>query len=913
MKHGLVNLQKSRHFDPMKSLRNRYANFLCGYTTWIMIVSLLLTASALLISWRMLKTEQSILALYDPESVQMQEYDRYLRQFGEPDDLIVVMEGGHVSERREAVSKLVRSLAAVDTQQIRRIFYKIPLNKFVSLLALQDEDLADLETALKDKRHPLRRLLAVENLEGLFQIIDQEISTGMENPSSATEDPSGFFEWLVQLFSYLAGELPSEIPGGAIDMTNWGALLEGKLDGVDGSGFLTADNGLLHLLFIKPSDISADAQEKIALVRLVRQHIEKLRPLFPRLSIAMTGDPVLTHDEFAISERDMLVASLFALVTTLLIFFLAFRSVVRPLLGFLCLLMGVSISFALAALSIGHLNLISLTFAVILIGLGTQYGIHIIARYEEERAQGTSIGDVVNIILTQTVPSLWMGALTTAAAFFSTLLIDFRGFRELGFIAGCGILVCFSLMSFVLPAFLVWYDRRHVFEAQVHRQLRWRSFLGRSYVNALTRFPSIVLVLALLVALLSVSTYFGSSQIHFDYNLLNLQAEGTEAVTLQKRLYETDVSPRFAIHMAGSREELSDLQNKVLTLPSVEKVESLLTILPQNDESKLKRVQDLSGNLLEHLSLGNRGTSVEGCLSSLKKLDQRMDTLEEKLFTGGFSKAIAATDRLRSSLDVLMTTLGDLPDDTAGRRLNLLQENLIVQIRDFLIGENKRSLMTADDLPDDLRQRFVSPGGTYALYVFPSSDLSSREGLTAFFDDLHSVSDRFTGPPLQMYEALRAMDTGWYQAALYAAIAIFLILLIGFKSWQWALLTMIPLAFGMAWICGMMALFDLPWNIVNLIALPLVLGIGADCGIHLVHRYREQGGRDLSFVLTSTGKAVSVAYADTLTSFLGLALATHQGLASLGQVTIGGIFCCYVAGMLVLPALVAMYNNRAQK
>ena len=131
--------------------------------------------------------------------------------------------------------------------------------------------------------------------------------------------------------------------------------------------------------------------------------------------------PALAHDEFQVSERDMLWATLFALFTTALIFFYAFRSWARPLLGFSCLIFSVILTFGLTTITIGYLNLISLTFAVILIGLGTQYGIHIIARYEEERGRDRSIADTVQILFSKTVPSLLIGALTTAAAFYSTL------------------------------------------------------------------------------------------------------------------------------------------------------------------------------------------------------------------------------------------------------------------------------------------------------------------------------------------------------------------------------------------------------------------------------------------------------------------------------------------------------------
>jgi hopanoid biosynthesis associated RND transporter like protein HpnN len=656
--------------------------------------------------------------------------------------------------------------------------------------------------------------------------------------------------------------------------------------------------------------VSADSIQAIELVKSVRTHINDIAPRYPDMVVGLTGQPALTHDEFDISERDMMWATLFALFTTAVIFLLAFRHVAHPFYGFFCLIASVCLTFGLTTITIGHLNLISLSFAVILIGLGTQYGVHMIARYEEERARGVSITETVQTLISKTVPSLLIGALTTAVAFYATIIIDFRGFRELAFIAGSGVLICFMIMSFGLPAFLIWHDRKRVGRPKRERPLAptLKTGVSKFYVGSVTRFPRLILSGAGLLSILAVFSYveWGPTP-YFDYNLLNLQAKGTEAVRFEKRLLETHVSPRFAIYTAPTHDEIRETEKKLKALPTVGKVESLSTLLPDINEDKVKAVRKIGSKLGDRLAFGNRPSDPGRVKAALSRLQEAFANAEEKLFAGGYVEALNYASEIGTSLDEALKYINALPAEETVRRTNSLQEALGSELSRLFEDESQRTTSFGENLPPSLRERFFSADGTYALYAYPSISIWNREGLRSFIQDIRSVSDRFCGPPLQMHAVLNAMDTGWYRSAIFAAIAIFILFCIDFRSLKWAVMATVPLACGLAWIYGGMALFQLKWNIVNIIALPLVLGIGADCGIHLIHRYREKQKKDVSFVLSSTGKAVTVAYADTLTSFFGLAIASHQGLGSLGQVIIWGIFCCFMAGMVVLPALLAAW------
>ncbi len=897
---------------------SRYARFLARYPGWVMTVLLSLTALSLLVAIEWLQTDHSATAMFAPESQAMQLYKEYTDEFGEPDDLIVVAEHGTRQQRQEFMQLLAHRLEQEPLEKISNILFQIPVRSFATLLFAPDEEVDEIRAWVDDEDHIVNRLLATPNLEGFLGSIADRFEQDLQEESIKT-DPAPFFKDGARLMPAFTETLKSPHAEAGPILLRWGSQIFDKFEEADEKGYLVADGGRLHLMFIKPADATGDTQKARELVDIVRDHIDVLAPEYKEMSVGLTGQPALTYDEFVVSERDMLWATLFALFTTALIFLLAFRNFAHPFYGFSCLVMSVCLTFGLTTVTIGHLNLISLSFAVILIGLGTQYGVHIIARYEEERSRGRSIPEAMEILVRQTVPSLLIGALTTSAAFYATMLIKFRGFRELAFIAGSGVLICFVIMSFALPAFLSWHDRHR--EVKQKQRRGWplapqlRTGVSRFYVGSVTRFPKLLLAGSGLISVLAVFLYLEWGPFpYFDYNLLNLQAKDVESVQFEKRLMETHVSPRFAIYQAHSQNEAKEIIAKLESRPEIGKVESLYTLMPSYTLEKLEKVRYIGHALHSRLSFGNRPTDPAAVVAALKRLQDLFADVEEKLFAGGYVEALHHAGEISASLAEAHQAVASLSEDEGVRRLNRIQESLGNELAEIVKAESERDVGgLGTNIPSSLRDRFLSPNYVYAIYAYPAHSIWNREGLRSFVQALEGISDRFSGPPLQMYEALSAMDSGWYRSALFAAIAIFILFLIDFRSLRWSLIATVPLLCGLTWIYGGMALFNIQWNIVNLIALPLVLGIGADCGIHLIHRYREQQAQDVSFVLSSTGKAVTVAYSDTITSFFGLAIASHQGLASLGRVIIWGIFCCYLAGMIVLPALLAAWPVQAAK
>jgi predicted RND superfamily exporter protein len=204
------------------------------------------------------------------------------------------------------------------------------------------------------------------------------------------------------------------------------------------------------------------------------------------------------------------------------------------------------------------------------------------------------------------------------------------------------------------------------------------------------------------------------------------------------------------------------------------------------------------------------------------------------------------------------------------------------------------------ELPAEIRDRFVSDSGRFLVRVYSRGDIWDMESLQRFVADVESVDGRITGHPIQTYYASRQMQQSYLHSAIYALFAVMIVLVIDFRSIGNSLLAMLPLALGIWLLVGIMGLLDIPFNAANMIVLPLILGIGIDSGVHIVHDYRSQGSK---FRLTnSVAGSIVICSATTMTGFCSMIFASHLGLRSLGQVLVLGLFCSLVSSLLFLPA-----------
>jgi hypothetical protein len=616
-------------------------------------------------------------------------------------------------------------------------------------------------------------------------------------------------------------------------------------------------------------------------------------------------------------------------------------------------------SFGYTTLAIGHLNILSVAFAAILMGLGIDFAIHVLSRYLELRHEGMSLKAALVETSASTGVSIVTGAVTTSLAFFCATLTEFLGVAELGIIAGGGILL-FVIASFtVLPTMLVVADR-------------WTEprklpipFQGNLLRMLTSRHPWLVLGTCIAGGvLIGVGSFDWSGswptpRLAYDHNLLNLQAKGLESVAAQKRIFEASQhSLLYAISLADSAEEVRTLKERFAALPTVHRVEELASRLPPYPPSETKLLVQGYHALLAHLP---------GEPPAPKPADHlAVGTALEEFYEVMRVRTDPVSQRIAENLDRLLDSFSNLSSFAA--QLRFLGEfeyrmsyALLAQLQALEAASNPEPV-DVDDLPAELRARFVSPDGKWLLQIFPKDQVWDMEPLEKFVNDVRSVDPDVTGTPLQNYEAARQIKESYEICAIYALLVILAVLLLDFldkrhvpwvflpplavvlavaailqaKGLSGYLMPMVagytaavfviaflldhtsvwdtcmaiaPPALGLALTLGLLGICHVPLNPANLIILPLILGIGVDNGVHVMHDFHSKPNQ-IYTLSASTMNAIVLCSSTTMVGFGSMMIADHQGLYSLGIVLTIGVASCLAVALVGLPAVLAILSRR---
>jgi hypothetical protein len=678
------------------------------------------------------------------------------------------------------------------------------------------------------------------------------------------------------------------------------------LDAVYGPGLLAPSSNVW--IYLVTAHAPAEELNDAAIVRL-RELVGQIRHEVPGVNADITGEPILEHDEMSQSQADSALASIVSLVLCAMIFVFGYQETGRPLKAVVCLAVGLGYTMGFTTLVVGRLNILTITFVPILIGLAIDFGVHLITRYEEELRHGQPEKIALTRAMVNTGQGILTGAFTTAGAFFAMVLTDFRGIQEMGIICGAGMLLCLFPMMTMLPVLLL-RGRQNVIDRERGEGPERRARLEQLWLQR----PWLVAgVAAILCALALVKAH----NVGFDYDLRNMQSEGLPAVVYEKKLIESaSKSVLFAAVMTDTLQRAVAAEREIASLPAVASVDSVGRYLSGDQSGKLalvraikKEVEDIQfdppDNTVVHLSELNQtlwslqgylGLAIEAAKNEDADIARRIVALRD------------STARLRSLL-----TRGDTTN--VANKLTAFQVALLDDLRETFEAiktQDDQSGLRVEDLPPALRNRFVGRTGKYLLQVYPKEDVWQREHQGEFVRQLRTFDPNVTGTPVQLYEYTKLLKQSYEQAAQYALGAIMTLVFLHFwlisrrlfHSLLSVALALTPVAVGSLWLVGFMGWSDILFNPANIMTLPLVIGIGVTNGIHVLNRYEEE--KSPSILAKSTGKAVLVSGLTTVAGFGSLILAKHQGIASLGYVMSVGVGTCMIAGLTFLPALLTL-------
>jgi len=830
------------------------------------------------------------------------DYRAYRAEFGDQEEIVAVIEAADAEKATRAADALYARLNR-DSGVFREVLYPggLPFFRKNGLLFMPLEEIKQLRNTLTMAAPVLKDLAADPSVQTLFTSLTRQIDGYLVH-----NDPQELKSLTFMLTTLDKGfkAFDGKTSGLSMDSFLKGGGEGGRPSMLENAG----RQQVITMLPIKDQTSFVASERSIKAARAALNEI-LARPEFKGVTGGLTGVPVLEYEEMATSQQDLKIATVLSLTLTVILLLFAFRGLLNVISAMVSLIVGICLSFGFATVAVGHLNILSMVFAIMLIGLGIEYGIQVVLRYQEELKEGATGISAIETSIAANLRSIILAAATTAMAFITFVLTDFKGIAELGIIAAGGVVICVIATFTVLPAMLILLERFRKNGSAA--PIKKFQAVEHPILQVMFGSPKAMIAATLLLSLLCL---YPTIHMRFDYNLMNLQAKGLQSVEYAYKLMRSkENSGYFAVVTASNMDEAIQLTKRLEKLPAVDHVVSLSALVPDQQAAKLSELAALKTVMAEvrpapyeeNLRLMELPTVFENFRDRVAKLSKALEAQGV-----GEAKPVGA---FLTTLDGFFASLEKEKDKNAAGMLRDFQGGMFAELPAKL-AMMKESLeaspVSASDVPEQLRQRFVGKNGKLLLQVSAKKEIFEHQPLAEFVSQVKGVVPNATGEPVMVFESLTILRDSYLKAFGYAFIGIAMILLINFKSIRFAIIGTLPLAAGLLLMVGGMWLFGVSFNSANIIVLPLILGVGIDSAIYIINRYRQGNETPGQVAMSSAGIGVFLNALTILFSFGALMVAHHRGVFSIGAVMSLGMIASVAVFLAFLPALLTVWGKR---
>lgn len=878
---------------------------------WRVLIVALVLLVALGVSSIGLDVSTSRTGLVSDDDPQQKRMNAFFERFGRPDVPLFVVSGGDAAARRTLVDRLQEKLES-EPDLRGRVLGRIGPEDVASVALLAQPELLGAMRGALGRDADVSKLLE-SGVAGWLNALAERILAGLDGDDD-DDGPAGSSEQeaeqavaqLAQLGTLAA--VLEDVLVGRDPLDRFAGQTSFGQRGVDDKGYLVTTDAEHHLVVVY-AEFSSDEG------RVLRPIIERFRELRDEalvgapegLEAHLTGLPALSVDELEIVQAGLISSSIAATLGIFGLCLALFRSFRQTVVALLPLLPGIVATLAAVHLLYGHLNLITSSFVAVLLGLGIDFSVHLVSRRNEEIRKGASEASAILLALQRTGPGIATGAIVTAAAFLTNATTEFTAYGELGIVTAIGLLAIMAITLVLIPPLLV------VGRGSAQPKLPPEP-PGIGVLLVLVRRAKLPLVvLGVLGAVAGAATL---QRIDFNARYFDFLPQSTESAKgLAVLEYDELASPVFAAITAESVEEARTKAERLRALPNVAGVQTPSDLLPPLDDSKLAALRSgLSGSEPNFAKLAALELSGVQLAKASGAVASALEDVKFELKAAGQSTE-SVTSALTAFRSLTKTAAG--LDEVGKARVAALHAGVVAIAEPAWRTASAvaaRGHYTAQDLPPLFAERFVAEDGEgLAIYAVPAGSFWEVEVADAFAADVRSVDEDAVGLAMVHVEHGQMVLAGFRKAAIFAAGVIVVLLLIDFRSLRGALLALLPTALGWCWMMGLMPLLGLSFNVANIVALPLVLGIGITFGVHMVHRQREitedKKVPEIDGIVRGTGGAIIVAASTTMVGFAGLIITDYGGMQSLGLTMVLGIATCLVATVLVLPAAMLLLGE----
>ena len=669
-----------------------------------------------------------------------------------------------------------------------------------------------------------------------------------------------------------------------------------------GPGYVLSADGRTGLAFVQPTFTVDDLLLIHSGVDAIDAGVDTALERAPSgVHAGITGLLVVSRDEIVTSERGLEASFLGALVLIVILLVFSFRMASVPLLAGVPLLVGLLWTAGIAGLVVARLNIMTLMYLVALLGLGIDYGIHLLTGFTQAREEGAAFLDAVGHSFRANGPPIALGAATTGLAFLALVVAESSVVTELGLVAAIGIAAELLAMFLLIPALLgarhSWRVRRGKEGEPLQTRQRFRFMHGLG--EAVARRPGWFVLIPLVTALALLPQ---ARHVSVETNLMEMEAAGLESVRLQDVMVEElGLAPDVLTLSVGNLDALHRLVPRLSALPSVGSVESVASLLPPPDEQRHRadRARQL-GTVLAGLAADPAPVAEPDAARTTEEARRLLARLRQLAVAGG-PDAQAAEEAAE-----LLAAVTSRPQRAAAALTAIHAE-----FRRLVIVAAEAERIELADIPQRLRDTHVSPDGRrFLVQIIPTRNPWERSNREPFVSEVEEVAPSAAGLILAADQLTEIAERDGLVAGRAALAAIVLLLLSSFRNVKLAVMALLPLLLAMSTLVAVMGLAGIRFDFINIITIPLLIGIAVDDAVHFCHRYRREGAGQISRVVETTGRAVLLTTITTVIGFGSFIPSVMRGLRSTGIVVAIALLLAFAFSILMLPGLLVLVREK---
>ena len=874
----------------------------------VLILALIITVIATLLSLN-LKLSMHMKDLMPQSHPLVQEFNKIMDDYDTASTIIIAAKGNE-EELKNFADELAKKIEN-EKEYISRVNYKMN-TEFMKTHGMMLQKVKDLKNS-KNLYSDMNLIPWLTHLNDSFEktyIDDDESISNKQKELNAVQMLGGINN-IMQAMENFSTQKNENIDQVTDDVVQKFLL---------GEPYMLSQDKDMIMLFAQPNFTINEMDKVVNAIDRIEEIITEVSKDYPGIYAGTSGLMALARDEMVSAKKDINYTTIIALILILILFIVSFRMWVAPIFAGITMVIGLIWTAGFAAITVGSLNMMTSMFGVIILGLGIDFSIHIISIFQEFRTKGLSVEIAMKDTLLKSGGGIITGALTTGFAFYTLMISNSAGMFQFGLVSGSGVIICMLATMFVLPAMLSFREKRMRTKKQKKAKKVSTDFkLLGAYSNFIIKYPKTILTIGIF---LTAFFAFFASKIQFDYNYLNMEPLGLKSIELQHEIEDKfDMTPDYAFVSTSSIEESKIIAEQARDLKMIGFVSSISDYIPSKEEQlgRTKLINEIkimleNGKKIEKIN----AEEFPDLIDQIGRLQDNIIELAQLAFMGGQDKVDKKAQELIGDFDNpnFNGSIGDLlevfdkNDKNTLNGINDFADGFSQAFKKYALQMTSTEEITLNSIPEDIKKQFVSNNGDeYLVTIYPKESVWNLNFLEHFKVEMEKLDKRITGMPIVFFNLIDIIGADGKNAAVFAIFIIFLLLLLDFRNIKFSLIAMVPLVVGAIWMIGIMQLLGLPLTLVNVMGLPLILGIGVDDGVHILHRYKVEKKGNIPHVFLSTGKAVLITSLTTMLAFGSLKFATYRGLGSLGMALFIGVGACFIVTVTFLPAILALINK----